>query len=129
MERLEEAYNELTNQEKVEFLKRVHKQEGLLNAEWVILTLPVLREEYFTRYIWIKEHFLRVENGRVYIAKNPVDNDKEPFLDAILQMGIAKLGLYIKMEDHYFSMLLDHVLRYDNFWNDLQEMLAAAVEN
>jgi hypothetical protein len=119
-------YQGLNDRQKLEAVKTIYGQEDLMNMEWVCLTMGATRPQRFERYQWVKERFVKVteDQSGVVIAVEPTGNDPQPFIYSMAVLGgPQKMSLYMNMDNGKFSVLLDHVLTFDNYWDDLQKML------
>ena len=129
VDQIYEQCKELKTGQIVLLTQKLNDHGDLYPLEWLSLTNSVLRPEYFERYRWIKERFVSVnmELKGVTIAAEPTnktDEELKAFTNAMIILGGPQnMSLNINMVGGKFSMLLSHVLSFDNFWNDLTRML------
>ena len=125
-----DQFNDLTEQQQKAFMIRVHCPAGgdLTPEEWEWLDHGT--PEYFRRYLLIRSHCTRIDLWKSAAVMertvtNPIARSKwiKAFQKNPKAFGVMWMEDRGDGEPTAMMMMLDHVLRQDNFWHNFEGWL------
>ncbi len=122
---LETQCDALDESDKIVLVQRLCGQKDMHPLEWLSLT-SVLQPKYFERYKWIRARIIHIDFDLrgVTVSAEPTGVDPKAFFSAMAMLGGPhNISVYVEMPKGKCGFLLSHVLSFDNFWKDFQDML------